>query len=380
MSRRSQNRNQYETTTVEGLAIGAFSVTVVSVAGLTTDQDMYLVIEPDTVGQREWLKIVSITGNTLNIQNPNGRNLTGSDGDLKHDAGSVIRSVPSQQIFEDIFQDAEDDELDLVQHETDGGDPHATAGYLKQADTDPLYVNISGDTMDSLAQISVDTSPSDPDHLTRKGYVDDNFLDLTGTSPMTGALQMGTNKITGLGPGVATGEAVEFDAMETAIDTDITTHAGLANVHHTKTADQTFLHDDLTDVSTSQHHVKFSDTDAEDAIAAQDIYYTKTEVDALFTALTIAASQVTSGEFVTARIPSLATSKITSGEFTLARIPNIPAADVIAGTFSGVFTFTGSVGIAGPFNANSSVDFSGLPIDAGGVALRLIGNSVRKAS
>ena len=90
------------------------------------------------------------------------------------------------------------------------------------------------------------------------------------------------------------------------------------------------------------NHAKFTDANAVTAVAST--HYTKTEIDALLAALTIPASRVT------------------------------------AGSFTGVFTFLGSVGIAGAFNANSSVDLSGLPTDAGGVALRLIGNSVRKAS
>ncbi len=173
MSRRSQNRNQYESDSVGEFSAGAFTLTVVSTAGLIINQDMYLVVEPDVPGQREWIKVESITGNQLNIQNPGGRNLTGSDGDLTHPTGSKVRSVPTQQIFEDIFADAEDDELALTQHETDGGDPHAQAGYLRQGDTDPLYVNVSGDSMNPLAQIKVDTNPSDVDDLSRKGYVDD---------------------------------------------------------------------------------------------------------------------------------------------------------------------------------------------------------------
>ncbi len=236
MSRRSQNRNQYETTTVGELSSGAFSVTVDSAAGLLTDQDMYLVIEPDVPGQREWIKVESITGNQLNIENPNGRNLTGSDGDLTHPAGSKVRSVPSQQIFEDIFQDAEDDELALTQHQTDGGDPHEQAGYLTEDTADPLYLSVAGDTLTGTGHISDTTTPSAPDHLARKGYVDDEvggrldedaadllYLRLDGVNPMTDDLDMGLNVIRNVANGSIPNDAVNIDQLGTVIGS-ITTH------------------------------------------------------------------------------------------------------------------------------------------------------------
>ena len=46
-----------------------------------------------------------------------------------------------------------------------------------------------------------------------------------------------------------------------------------------------------------------------------------------------AASDVTSGTFAAARIPSLPASKITSGTFAAARIPDLPASKVTSGTF-----------------------------------------------
>ena len=246
MSRRSQNRNQYESTTTGELAAGAFTVTVVSAAGLLTNQDMYLVIEPDVPGQREWIKIESITGNQLNITNPNGRNLEGSDGDLTHPQGSKVRSVPTQQIFEDIFSDAEDDELALTQHETDGGDPHAQAGYVTQGQTDPLYVNVTGDSMNPGAQIKVDTAPLVLDDLSRKGYVDDQ-----DASTLSSA-----------------------NAFSTGLDHDhatpIAVHKALASDHHTKYSDANAVSamgtvGDGNDLN----HVKYDDGDAVDAMGTK---------------------------------------------------------------------------------------------------------------
>ena len=48
-----------------------------------------------------------------------------------------------------------------------------------------------------------------------------------------------------------------------------------------------------------------------------------------------AASEITSGTFAAAQIPSLAASKITSGTFAAARIPSLAASKISAGTFAG---------------------------------------------
>ena len=45
-------------------------------------------------------------------------------------------------------------------------------------------------------------------------------------------------------------------------------------------------------------------------------------------------SDITSGTFTDARIPSLAATKITSGTFDVARIPSLDTAKITAGTFN----------------------------------------------
>lgn len=56
--------------------------------------------------------------------------------------------------------------------------------------------------------------------------------------------------------------------------TPIAAHAGDASAHHVQTPAQTFLHNDLSDVSTSQHHVRYSDAEA---VAAVHTRYTDGE-------------------------------------------------------------------------------------------------------
>lgn len=334
MSRRSQTRNQFETQLSGTLAAGSYTMAVNSTAGFEIDEPIYLAIDPDDPVKREWVRVVSITGNTFNIDpSPNdhgsdGRNLAGSVGDVEHLSGAKVRSVSTEQIYLDIFQDAEDDELALSQHKTDGGDPHAQAGYLKVAETDALYVQLSGSTLDALAFIlTPETTGFVDGALVPKVYVDTAdalHLLLDGSRPMTGELDMGTDKIIGLVAGTLAGEAVEFAAMELAIDADILTHKNLAGAHHDKYTDQNAI-------------------DAIDGITPEgDAYYTRDEIDALLGALTIPASQV------------------------------------LAGTFPDSYSFAASVGIAGPFNANSTVDFSTLgAVTMLGTPLRISGSSVR---
>ncbi len=203
MSRKTNNYNAYESTLSGPLAAGATSVAVESAVGLVAP--LYLVLDPDDPSKREWIRVNTINSNTLdNLV----RNLEGSVGDVDHDAGAKIRSIPTKQLIDDIFQDIEDDELDLTQHETDGGDPHAQAGYLKIAEADVRYVEVTGDTMSG--DLSITPTPTSPPHATRKDYVD------TGDSDTEAAAQ------------------AYSDSLDHDHDTPIGVHAGQTGAHHAK--------------------------------------------------------------------------------------------------------------------------------------------------
>lgn len=243
MSRRSQVRNQFETQLSGTLAVGSFVMAVDSTAGFEIDEPIYLAIDPDVPGTREWVRVISITGNTFNIDpspndhGANGRNLDGSDGDLEHLSGAKVRSVSTEQIYLDIFQDQEDGELDLTQHQTDGGDPHAQAGYLTQDETDLLYVQLAGSTLDALAFIKTpETSGFSNEDLVPKIYVD-------------------AADVVVLSDANAYSDSLDHDHA-----TPIAAHAAIADAHQPT---QTFLHEDLTDVSPDQHHVAFVEADAD---------------------------------------------------------------------------------------------------------------------
>ncbi len=203
MSRKTNNYNAYESSLVGPLAIGATSVAVESAVGLVAP--LYLVLDPDDPSKREWIRVNTINSNTLdNLV----RDLEGSVGDVLHDAGAKIRSIPTKQIFDDLFQDIEDDELDLTQHETDGGDPHSQAGYLKQAEGDVRYVEVTGDTMSG--SLSITPTPTLVAHATRKDYVD------TGDSDTEAAAQ------------------AYSDSLDHDHDTPIGVHKDDGDAHHAK--------------------------------------------------------------------------------------------------------------------------------------------------
>ncbi len=391
MSRRSQTRNQYEATSTGEMPAGGFSLTVDSTAGFEIDEPIYLAIEPDVPGQREWVRVISITGNTFNIDpSPNdhgsdGRNLAGSDGDLTHPSGSKVRSVTTEQMMLDVFQDIEDNELADTQHATDGGDPHANAGYLQTADGDVRYVRLDADTtLDALVTIStpettgfvdadlvpkvfVDDADAstlaaanafstglDHDHATPigvhagnpdvhhvafvEGDADLLYLPLDGAVPMAANLPMGGFKVTGLVAGTLTGDAARFDEVD-ALEVRIATLEG-------QVADL-IIDVDALEVAPPAH--------------------------------THAGTDVTSVIGVS-EVPNLPTSKVTSGEFAVARIPDLAASKITSGSFPGSYSVLGSFGVALDFNANQSVDFSGLAVDAGATVLRISGNGVRRSA
>lgn len=213
MARKTNNYNGYESSLTGPLTIGATSVAVESALGLIAP--LYLIVDPDIPAKREWVRVNTITTNTLeNIV----RNLGGSVGDIEHDAGAKIRSVPTHQIFDDIFQDAIDDELALTLHQTDGGDPHESAGYLTEGTADVVYVRLSGSNTTALAPMSgflfLFGDPTEPLHAApmqyvdaqdvatqaaaeanAQAYADATFLPLAGGT-MAGVLDMGNQDIT----------------------------------------------------------------------------------------------------------------------------------------------------------------------------------------
>jgi len=204
MARRTFTWNAYESTLTGALSPGITSVVVDSTIGLAAP--VYLVIDPDVPAKREWVRVNTINGSTLeNLV----RNQAGSVGDVLHETGAKIRAIFAQQHLDDIFLDIEENTAAQGTHADDAGNPHANAGYLKQGVADNTYLALAGGTM-------------------------------------AGAIAMADNPITGLPlVPVAATEAVSKDYIDNL-------PAGFSG-----------LHADLTDLPLPDaHHTRYADTEA----------------------------------------------------------------------------------------------------------------------
>ena len=97
-------RNAFETTLSSTLGASDTTATVASTSGLTSP--CYLVIEPDSATQREYVFFDgTFTATQLVTSTTDNRYLTGSAAasGLSHPQNSKVRMVPVQQLFEDIF-------------------------------------------------------------------------------------------------------------------------------------------------------------------------------------------------------------------------------------------------------------------------------------
>ena len=129
----SKLSNAYESTITSALTADASGVTI-SVDAAPTDSSntaisgavvMYLVLDPDSDSQREYVKVTNISGTTLTVQ----RNIdTGGGGLRTHAVGSKIRQVAQAQHFDDIH-----DRVDKIIN-TDGSSLNTATGVVKDED------------------------------------------------------------------------------------------------------------------------------------------------------------------------------------------------------------------------------------------------------
>ena len=207
MSKKTNTFNAYESELVGALLIGATTVVVTSTVGLQAP--LYLVVDPDDANKREWIRIDTINVNTLeNIT----RGLEGSAGapsvGVDHDSGAKIRAIFAMQHLEDLFFDSDANEVAIASHADDPADPHVAAGYLKLSVADSRYLLKNGDVM-------------------------------------AGTLDMNGQRLIGVPTPVDSGDAVNKQFVD-----DLP--AGFSGDHG-----------DLTNVSASQHHTRYSDNDAQ---------------------------------------------------------------------------------------------------------------------
>jgi hypothetical protein len=159
MSNRSHSLNAYEVALTSAVGDSSLSFPVESVAGLSVP--MYVVVDPDDPTKREYIKVVSINGNNLEVGSLANRGLAGTTGGvpLAHDLGAKIRAVAVAQWLDDIFGDIEELEIDSATH-------------LTEAQANLLYVLETGDTMTGFLTLNAD--PTADLHATTKQYVDQN--------------------------------------------------------------------------------------------------------------------------------------------------------------------------------------------------------------
>ena len=227
MARRTFTFNAYEGELTQPLNIGVTTAILDSTAGLASP--VYLVVDPDVEGKREWIRVNGVQDATTLINLV--RDQTGSVGDINHDVGAKVRAIFAMQHLDDIFLDIAENTAAGQTHIDDTGDPHAAAGYLKTAIAQNDFVRKDGSTMTGFLLLSA--APTADLHAATKLYVD--------------------NAIGGLPP---------------AFDGD---HANLSNVlpdqHHSRYTDNDaqLAMGAIGDINPF-HHDKFTDADAVAAV------------------------------------------------------------------------------------------------------------------
>ena len=164
----TSSENAFETTLTAEMGPTDLTAAVVTKGTLTTPS--ILTIEPDDDAQREIIRFNGTFGaSSFVTQNVSFRYLPGSaaGSGLTHPSGSIVRSTPTAQHFEDI-----NDRVDALDHGADlaglSDDDHTQ--YHNDARGDARYVELAGDTMTGLLTLS-----GDPDAALKaatKQYVD----------------------------------------------------------------------------------------------------------------------------------------------------------------------------------------------------------------
>jgi len=160
-------RNAFETTLSSTFGASDTTATVASTSGLTSP--CYLVIEPDSATQREYVFFDgTFTATQLVTSTTDNRYLTGSAAasGLSHPQNSKVRMVPVQQLFEDIF-DALGQVVDVSYASADAGTPKLAAD-----------LNANNNKITNL------TTPTAAADAANKSYVDANDITLLDEDDM----------------------------------------------------------------------------------------------------------------------------------------------------------------------------------------------------
>jgi len=214
----SFTRNAYETTLSTTCGASDLTINVASTTGLTSP--CYIVIEPDSATQREYIFIDStISATSLATTTVDNRYLTGSaaGSGLSHPANSKVRIAPVQQHFEDIW--------DAVGKVVDATWSSANAGSVK-LDVAAATVNVAAD---EIAIIDADDSS-----LVKKESIADLVTGIasTGLAASSGQLSVSGLTTSEIAAGSLTDSTDTIASNDS--DTQIPTSAAVLDLADTK--------------------------------------------------------------------------------------------------------------------------------------------------
>ena len=253
----SKLSNGYESTITTALTADASGITI-SVDAAPTDSTntaisgaviMYLVLDPDSDSQREYVKVTNISGTTLTVQ----RNIdTGGGGLRTHSAGAKIRQAAQAQHFDDIH-----DRVDKIIN-TDGSSLNTATGVVKDED------DLVSDSDTHLAtQQSI------------KAYVDSQVASKDDLSELTGTTDDVTEGSTNL---YFTAERVD-DQVNTLL---------------TAGSNVTLTYDDTAGTLTvAATEDDLSNNSTDDLAEGSNLYFTTERVDDQVASLLTAGSNIT---------------------------------------------------------------------------------------
>ena len=273
----SKLSNAYESTITSALTADASGITI-SVDTAPTDSTntaitgsviMYLVLDPDSDSQREYVKVTNISGTTLTVQ----RNIdTGGGGLRTHAAGAKIRQVAQAQHFDDIH-----DRVDKIIN-TDGSSLNTTTGVVKDendmaSDSDThlatqqsikAYVDaqVTAQDLDIVADTGTDSIDLDSETLTIAGGtgldttsdgagtvtvdIDSTVTTNDGTQTLTSKTIDSANNTITVDADEATVENLEVDNLKSGVlDTDLSTVSASDDTLPSAKAVKTYVDDQV---------------------------------------------------------------------------------------------------------------------------------------